>query len=123
MKNNPLLIKILIALACLVLLGGALCAAFYFGILHLNYPELSGYTTKGVDVSSYQGDIDWNVLSSQGIEFAYIKATEGSSTVDRCFDANWNAASKTEAQENKNSAGKADSNDDIPNKADEINVF
>ena len=41
-------------------------------------------------------DIDWNVLSSQGIEFAYIKATEGSSTVDRCFDANWNAASKTE---------------------------
>ena len=41
-------------------------------------------------------DIDWNVLSSQGIEFAYIKATEGSSNVDRCFDANWNAASKTE---------------------------
>ena len=96
MKNNPLLIKILIALACLILLGGTLCAAFYFGILHLNYPELSGYTTKGVDISSYQGDIDWNVLSSQGIEFAYIKATEGSSTVDRCFDANWNAASKTE---------------------------
>ena len=96
MKNNPLFNKILIALACLILLGGSLCAAFYFGILHMNYPELNGYTIKGVDVSSYQGDIDWDVLSSQGIEFAYIKATEGSSTVDRCFEANWQGASKTD---------------------------
>lgn len=62
----------------------------------MNYPELNGYTIKGVDVSSYQGDIDWDVLSSQGIDFAYIKATEGSSTVDRCFEANWQGASKTD---------------------------
>ena len=96
MKNNPLFNKMLIALACLILLGGSLCAAFYFGILHMNYPELNGYTIKGVDVSSYQGDIDWGVLSSQGIDFAYIKATEGSSTVDRCFEANWQGASKTD---------------------------
>ena len=86
---------ILFALIGTVLAGAIICALLYFGILHINNPELYGYTTKGVDVSSYQGDIDWNILSSQGIDFAYIKATEGSSTVDRCFEANWQGASKT----------------------------
>lgn len=43
------------------------------------------YPMKGVDVSSYQGKIDWAVLAGQGICFAFIKATEGSSFVDPCF--------------------------------------
>ena len=87
---------VLSALAGIVLACVIICVLLYFGIVHINNPELSGYKTKGVDVSSYQGDIDWAVLSSQGIDFAYIKATEGSSTVDRCFEANWQGASKTD---------------------------
>ena len=83
---------IALTIAGLVLIFAAVCACLYFGIIHINNPE---HKVKGVDVSSYQGDIDWDVLSSQGIDFAYIKATEGSSTVDRCFEANWNNASKT----------------------------
>ena len=83
---------IALTIAVLVLVCVALCACLYFGIIHINNPE---YKVRGVDVSSYQGDIDWNVLSLQGIDFAYIKATEGSSTVDRCFEANWTNASKT----------------------------
>ena len=86
---------IALTIAGLVLICVALCACLYFGILHINNPELSGYRVRGVDVSSYQGDIDWVVLSSQKIDFAYIKATEGSSMVDRCFEANWENASKT----------------------------
>ena len=86
---------IALIIAALTLICIAVCACLYFGIIHINNPELSGYKVKGVDVSSYQGDIDWNVLSSQGIDFAYIKATEGSSTVDRCFETNWSKASKT----------------------------
>ena len=35
-----------------------------------------------------QGEIDWPALRSQGIEFAYIKATEGSGSVDERFDQN-----------------------------------
>lgn len=31
----------------------------------------------GVDVSSYQGEVDWPVLAEQGVDFAFIKATEG----------------------------------------------
>ncbi len=44
------------------------------------------YTQKniGVDVSSYQGKIDWHTLAEQ-IDFAYIKATEGKSYIDECY--------------------------------------
>ena len=46
----------------------------------------------GVDVSSYQGEVDWSALASQGVDFAFIKATEGSLLQDRQFAANWAGA-------------------------------
>lgn len=46
----------------------------------------------GVDVSSYQGEVDWPVLAEQGVEFAFIKATEGSTLQDRQFRSNWEGA-------------------------------
>ena len=49
------------------------------------------YEVRGVDVSHYQGDIDWQVLSD-GLDFAYIKATEGSSYVDDSFEYNYKQA-------------------------------
>ena len=88
-------LKVILITAALGCLHAPICAWPVLGIIHINHPELKGYKVKGVDVSSYQGDIDWDVLSSQGIEFAYIKATEGSKTVDRCFEANWKGASDT----------------------------
>ncbi|KPI01198.1 Lysozyme [Actinobacteria bacterium OK074] len=33
--------------------------------------------TEGVDVASYQGDVDWSTLWSSGVQWAYTKATEG----------------------------------------------
>lgn len=53
------------------------------------------YEINGVDVSHYQGTIDWLVLASQDMDFAFIKATEGSSYVDECFYDNWQAAAET----------------------------
>lgn len=64
------------------------------GIIHFNNPP-SG-SVIGVDVSSYQGDIDWEMLSSQDISFAFIKATEGSSFVDPYFENNWENAADTD---------------------------
>ena len=46
------------------------------------------FEVRGVDVSSYQGEIDWAVLRDAGISFAFIKATEGSGYVDRYFAEN-----------------------------------
>lgn len=54
-----------------------------------------GYELQGVDVSHYQGEIDWNRIEEQGIQFAYIKATEGSRSVDAAFRQNWQEISRT----------------------------
>nr|WP_276579282.1 GH25 family lysozyme [Bacillus thuringiensis] len=54
------------------------------------------YEIKGVDVASYQGDIDWRELEKQNMKFAFIKATEGSSFVDEYFSKNWRNANKTD---------------------------
>ena len=48
----------------------------------------------GVDVSAYQGVVDWPVLAGQGVDFAFIKATEGSTLQDRQFSANWAGAAE-----------------------------
>lgn len=75
-----------------------LLVAFFMlwnGVIILNEFSADKYEVKGIDVSSYQGDIDWQKLSNENISFAFIKATEGSSLVDRCFAYNFEQAQKT----------------------------
>ena len=50
---------------------------------------------SGVDVSHYQGDVDWNVVEAAGIHFAFAKATQGDHFIDPKFDANWSGLAKT----------------------------
>lgn len=73
------------ALALALVLFGALVAK---GAVTLNHPSREDYPVRGVDVSHYQGNVDFGRLWEQGIQFAFIKATEGSSHVDPCFPAN-----------------------------------
>lgn len=47
---------------------------------------------QGIDVSYFQGDIDWKKVGAAGIHFAYIKATEGGDRLDPKFLDNWQAA-------------------------------
>lgn len=59
-------------------------------------PKLAGkFEMTGVDVSHYQGTIDWAELAGQDLDFAFIKATEGSGHIDECFYDNWQEAGKT----------------------------
>ena len=51
-----------------------------------------GGQVLGVDVSSYQENVDFKKLKEQDVEFVYIKATEGSSHVDKSFAEKWEAA-------------------------------
>ena len=53
------------------------------------------FSVRGIDVSSYQSGIDWASVSDQGFAFAFIKATEGSSHVDKEFQKNWEAVNDT----------------------------
>ncbi|RFB80694.1 GH25 family lysozyme [Methylovirgula sp. 4M-Z18] len=70
-------------------LGGGLSAAFYYG-----WPLALVGQVVGVDVSHYQGDIDWPSLASSRVRFAYIKATEGSNLQDDHFQRNWASAAQ-----------------------------
>ncbi|MCF7698071.1 glycoside hydrolase family 25 protein [Loktanella sp. M215] len=45
----------------------------------------SFYPIHGVDVSRYQGNVDWRAARASGISFAYIKATEGGDLADPMF--------------------------------------
>lgn len=49
---------------------------------------------KGIDVSHHQGNIDWSKVAANGVMFAFIKATEGTTYTDRMLTTNINAAQK-----------------------------
>ncbi len=46
---------------------------------------------EGIDVSHFQGEIDWQAVRAAGIYFAFAKATQGTSYVDSRFSENWAA--------------------------------
>ena len=54
-----------------------------------NHLKPKDYPIHGIDVSKFQGDIDWNAVASSGVKFAWIKATEGGDRADARFQANW----------------------------------
>lgn len=48
-----------------------------------------GAHTFGIDVSHYQGNIDWDVLATDShASFVYLKATEGLDNVDNTYERN-----------------------------------
>ncbi|WP_428978285.1 glycoside hydrolase family 25 protein [Oricola thermophila] len=47
------------------------------------------YAVHGIDVSKYQGTVDWKAARRSGVSFAFIKATEGGDRVDDRFKAFW----------------------------------
>ncbi|MCC2545640.1 glycoside hydrolase family 25 protein [Hymenobacter sp. BT175] len=57
-------------------------------------PLLAGYAVHGIDVSSYQGKIDWPEVARHQVRFAFIKATEGVTLRDSRFARNWREARK-----------------------------
>ena len=84
-----LLIAVLLAAALLL----TLAVLRWRGLLLLSHEaDPDQWEVFGVDVSSYQGVVDWPVLADQGVDFAFIKATEGSTLQDRQFAANWAGA-------------------------------
>ena len=59
----------------------------------ISYPE--GYEIHGIDISHYQGEIDWETLKNNAmiekcpVRFVMIKATEGASKLDNSFEDNF----------------------------------
>ncbi len=52
------------------------------------------FPVHGIDVSKYQGNIDWKTARRRGVTFAFIKATEGGDHYDEKFRQNWRNSKK-----------------------------
>ncbi len=50
------------------------------------------HKVHGIDVSKWNGDVDWAKVRKSGVSFAFIKATEGKDVVDSRFDEYWRQA-------------------------------
>ena len=55
-------------------------------------PLLAGYSVHGIDVSAYQGRINWPEVARNRVRFAFIKASEGATLRDPRFVRNWHEA-------------------------------
>jgi lysozyme len=55
-------------------------------------PPRSQYPVQGVSVDASHGDIAWNVAGATGVDFAYIRATNGAEERDARFAGNMQGA-------------------------------
>lgn len=53
------------------------------------------YFVKGIDVSHHNPILNWDNVLEQNITFAYMKATEGNSHLDRNYEFNYDLARKS----------------------------
>lgn len=84
-KNKKILITVLI----ITLILFVIFLLMVNGYIIPTKIEAEKFEVKGVDVSEYQGEVDWNKIKEQNIDFAFIKATEGSKGKDNSFDKNY----------------------------------
>jgi GH25 family lysozyme M1 (1,4-beta-N-acetylmuramidase) len=52
----------------------------------------AGYPVTGIDVSAYQGQVDWASVAAAGARFAYVRASEQASIPDSYFQVNYQQA-------------------------------
>lgn len=52
------------------------------------------YPVHGIDVSRFQTAIDWPTARANGVNFAFVKATEGSDRLDPMFQDHWRGAGR-----------------------------
>jgi len=52
----------------------------------------AGDMTKGIDISKWQGTINWPQVKADGVRYAFIRLSDGANTKDAKFTANWSGA-------------------------------
>lgn len=73
---------------------GLIFVLLYLGILQMNNPDKTRFPIRGIDVSRFQQEIDWQALKSENVRFVFIKATEGGDYRDQAFSRNWNESKR-----------------------------
>ncbi len=59
---------------------------------HPGVAKAHRFPVHGIDISKWQGEIDWFEVKRAGTAFAYMKATEGGDHLDERFQINWEGA-------------------------------
>lgn len=90
--NIKKIVSLVIGIGILILIG----VVIYSVTNMKNANKVEGHNVKGVDLSAYQGEVDWKIMAEQNIDFAFIKATEGNDYVDSRFENNWEESQKTD---------------------------
>lgn len=88
-RRYSLLVALCVALA--TLLAAPVAYDYVANLITRERMEASPFFAQydGIDVSKYQGDIDWYKLSlNPHVKFVYIKATEGAIHVDKRYQEN-----------------------------------
>ncbi len=84
-------------MACLVVTPVFATEADYYDIGFMNFngvyvnrlgQPLSNVTARGIDVSSYQGVINWAEVATDDVSFAFIRCGTTNTGVDKMFEAN-----------------------------------
>lgn len=54
--------------------------------------EIPGAITRGIDVSEWQGKINWSGIKSCGVDFAFVRISYGTGYLDKTYDYNMEQA-------------------------------
>jgi lysozyme len=59
-----------------------------------NAPRPSRFAVHGIDAARFQKSINWNKARANGVNFAFLKATEGGDLLDVAFKDHWRSAGR-----------------------------
>ena len=57
-------------------------------------PQPQRFAVHGIDAARFQKSIDWNTARANGVNFAFLKATEGGDLLDPAFKKHWRGAGR-----------------------------
>ena len=49
---------------------------------------------RGIDVSAWQGVVNWETVANYGMDFVILRITEAGNTIDSCFEKNYSGCQK-----------------------------
>ncbi len=85
-------VRVFSILAAVLALGGCAATPMVESASSFGGPLPTDFAVHGIDVSKYQGNIDWAAVRDSGVQFAWIKSTEGGDRIDSKFQANFEEA-------------------------------
>lgn len=91
MKDVRVTIAFMVVVVVLLLTG---VWAYHNFMTSPPFVDPERYPIRGIDVSRHNGDIDFEEVASEGVKFAFIKASEGESLRDPNFAVNYDKAGR-----------------------------